>query len=307
MKKITFIIIALITFSVSAQKKNKNGIIYDKHPAIDLIDSYNKAMADGDIEKAASMLHDDVSWYDGNTNDTRWGGKQRILNNIRWFKNYFDYVSFDRSDGAYPDAIEYKKDGNWVQSWVNVYGVHKNTGVELDHPVLRLYQLNNESSMITGIIEYSNKLNFNMIRNAQTDRENGKVYNSHKNINTARKFMYSFLNNDFDRAYSFWHKDAIIKNINLDWGTSLTLEQAIEGNAQLLKNFKLYAIDEIGYPDYIEYDYRNSKNVLSWWMMKFIRKSDGKKIDVPVHHSFDFDDDGKIISSWSYWNASLLE
>ena len=23
--------------------------------------------------------------------------------------------------------------------------------------------------------------------------------------------------------------------------------------------------------------------------------------------SFDFDDDGKIISSWSYWNASLLE
>jgi len=69
----------------------------------------------------------------------------------------------------------------------------------------------------------------------------------------------------------------------------------------------LYAIDEIGYPDYIEYDYRNSKNVLSWWMMKFIRKSDDKKIDVPLHHSFDFDDDGKIISSWSYWNASLLE
>ena len=93
---------------------------------VDLIDSYNKAMADGDIEKAASMLHDDVSWYDGNTNDTKWGGKQSILNNIRWFKNYFDYVSFDHSNGAYPDAIEYKKDGNWVQSWVNVYGVHKN-------------------------------------------------------------------------------------------------------------------------------------------------------------------------------------
>ena len=24
--------------------------------------------------------------------------------------------------------------------------------------------------------------------------------------------------------------------------------------------FKLYAVDEIGYPDYIEYDYRDSKN-----------------------------------------------
>ena len=146
-----------------------------------------------------------------------------------------------------------------------------------------------------------------MLTEARTDRENGKVYSSHKNINTVRKFMYSFLNNDFDRAYSFWHKDAVIRNINLEWGTSLTLDQAIEGNAELLKSFKLYAVDEIGYPDYIEYDYRDSKNVLSWWMMKFIRKSDGKKINVPVHHSFGFDDDGKIISSWSYWNASLLE
>ena len=306
MKKITFILIALITFSVSAQKK-KNGVLYDKHPGIDLIASYNKAMTDGDIELAASMLHDDVNWYDGNTNDTRWGGKERILNNIRWFKNYFDYVSFKDSDGAYPDALEYKKDGNWVQSWVNVYAVNKNTGVELDHPVLRLYQLNDNSTKITGIIEYSNKQNFGMLTEARTDRENGKVYISHKNINTVRKFMYSFLNNDFDRAYSFWHKDAVIRNINLEWGTSLTLDQAIEGNAELLKSFKLYAVDEIGYPDYIEYDYRDSKNVLSWWMMKFIRKSDGKKINVPVHHSFGFDDDGKIISSWSYWNASLLE
>ena len=45
MKKITFILIALITFSVSAQKK-KNGVLYDKHPGIDLIASYNKAMTD---------------------------------------------------------------------------------------------------------------------------------------------------------------------------------------------------------------------------------------------------------------------
>ena len=70
-------LIALITFSVSAQKK-KNGVLYDKHPGIDLIASYNEAMTNGDIELAASRLHDDVNWYDGNTHDTRWVGKEAI-------------------------------------------------------------------------------------------------------------------------------------------------------------------------------------------------------------------------------------
>ena len=35
MKKIVFMLVALITFSVSAQKK-KNGTVYVDHPAIDL-------------------------------------------------------------------------------------------------------------------------------------------------------------------------------------------------------------------------------------------------------------------------------
>ena len=37
MKKITFMLIALITFSVSAQKK-KNGTVFVDHPGIDLVE-----------------------------------------------------------------------------------------------------------------------------------------------------------------------------------------------------------------------------------------------------------------------------
>ena len=44
--------------------------------------------------------------------------------------------------------LETKRSGNWLQSWFNVYGVHKNTGVELDHPVLRLYRLNDDFTKI---------------------------------------------------------------------------------------------------------------------------------------------------------------
>ena len=39
MKKITFMLIALITFSVSAQKK-KNGTVFVEHPGIDLVNSF---------------------------------------------------------------------------------------------------------------------------------------------------------------------------------------------------------------------------------------------------------------------------
>ena len=59
MKKITFILITLITFSVSAQKKKKNGTIYIEHPGIDLVESFTNAWTNGEIEKAASMLSDD--------------------------------------------------------------------------------------------------------------------------------------------------------------------------------------------------------------------------------------------------------
>ena len=306
MKNIIYLLSFLFVFSLNAQK-NKNGNLYDKHPGIDLVASFHKAYANGDLDKASEILHDDVKWYDGNKNNSEIGGKQRVLNNINWFKNYLDYVSFDDSPGAYPDALEYKKDGNWVQSWFNVYGVHKATGVELDHPCLRLYSLNDDSTKIVGIIEYSNKLNFRQIGDSRTDMKNGVLYMSHENINTVRKWIYSFLNKDYDKSYSYWSEDAVIRNINLPWGESLTLEDAKKSNEDFLKVFDLVGIDEIGYPDYIEYDWRDSKNVLSWWMYKFVRKSDGKEIEVPVHHSIDFNDEGKIIGSFSYWNQSLLD
>jgi len=160
--------------------------------------------------------NDDMQWVDGNNNDRVWGGKQRVLNNINWFKNYFDYVSFNDTEGAYHDYEENKRSGNWVYSWFNVYGIHKNTGVKLDHPVLRLYALNKDNSKILRIVEYSNKIEFNRIWDArpQTSRENGKIYINHDNINSVRKAMYSFFNGDMDKAWSFFHENATFEDIN---------------------------------------------------------------------------------------------
>ena len=305
MKNVIYLLSFLFVFSLNAQK-NKNGVIYDKHPGIDLITTFHSAQATGDLEKAAEILHDDMQWVDGNNNERIWGGKQRVLNNINWFKNYFDYVSFNDTEGAYPDYVETKRSGNWVYSWFNVYGIHKNTGVKLDHPVLRLYALSEDNSKILRIIEYSNKIEFNRIWDArpQTSRENGKIYINHDNINSVRKAMYSFFNGDMDKAWSFFHENATFEDINET--KVMSTEEIKARDAEIFGSWDLVSLDESGYPDYLEYDWRDSKVVQSWWNMKFSRKSDKKTVDVKVLFLDDFDNEGKIIKRYLYWNKSLL-
>ena len=58
MKKIISICFVLLSFNLFAQKE-KNGTVYKKHPGIILVESFHKAIVDGDFEKASSFLDDD--------------------------------------------------------------------------------------------------------------------------------------------------------------------------------------------------------------------------------------------------------
>ena len=55
-----FIIIACLALclNLNAQKK-KNGTVYKEHPGIKLVESFNKAVVDGDFEKASSSVPQD--------------------------------------------------------------------------------------------------------------------------------------------------------------------------------------------------------------------------------------------------------
>ena len=68
MKKLTLILIALITFSMSAQKK-KNGVVFDKHPGILLIEEFNKAFVEADVEKLSSIMDDNFKAYNALSSD----------------------------------------------------------------------------------------------------------------------------------------------------------------------------------------------------------------------------------------------
>ena len=143
-----------------------------------------------------------------------------------------------------------------------------------------------------------------MIRNSRTDRQNGIIYKSHENINTVRKVLYSFLNGDTEKCYSFFHENSTFEDINET--EILTLDDIKNRDKEMFSVWNLDSIDESGYPDYLEYDWLESKVVQSWWNFRMTRKSDGKKIVVPVMFIDDFNNEGKITSRSIYYNGSLL-
>jgi ketosteroid isomerase-like protein len=307
MKKITFMLVALITFSVSAQKKKKNGNLYIEHPGIDLVESFHKSFVDGDIEKAASFLSEDFRIYNSLTmnKDSKGWGKAAIIANMTSWKNNWEYLSFERSEGSYPDALEYDKSGNWVFSWNHLYAINKTTGVKFDSPILRGYVLNESNSKITRIHEYNNSSNFSMVNDSFYERKNGTIYINHEHINTVRKLQYAFANGDVDKAFSFFHENAVFIDINES--KNMNQDEIKARDAKMLAGWAIDGLDESGYPDYLEYDWQDSKTVQSWWRFRMSRSSDGKKVVIPVLFIDDFDNDGKIIRRNAYWNASLLK
>ena len=184
-------------------------------------------------------------------------------------------------------------------------GVHKITGVELDHPVLRMYRVNDDNTKILAIIEYSNKLNFSRIGDAGTDRKNGTIYISHEHINTVRKAMYAFLNGDAEKAYSFFDENSRFHDINEE--NVMSFEEIKARDNKIFANWTMTALDESGYPDYLEYDWRDSNAVQSWWNMRMTRNSDGKEVVLKVLFFDWFGEEGKIIRRFLYWNGSLLK
>ena len=309
MKNIIYLLSFLFVFSLTAQK-NKNGTIYDKHPAIDLVNSFNNAFMNGDIDKAASYLADNFRIKNGNSlnKDDKGATKQQFVNNMNWWYNNNSYIKITTDEGTYPDAIEYKE-GNqlWVQTWERLYAVNNQTGVKFDDPIHRLYLISNDAKQILYMFEYNNQNTFRKRNDAWpgNDMKNGVIYMNHENINSVRKLQYAYANGDVEKAMSFFHENASFNDINES--SVMNQEQILERDGKIFAGWNLDSLDEVGYPDYLEYDWRESKVVMSWWNFRMTRKSDGKKVTLPVHFSDRFDNDGKIVWRTSYWNKSLLD
>ncbi len=302
----------IMTSTIIAFAQKKNGTVYLEHPAIDVVATFTKAFVSGDTTKIASLLTDDFKAYNGvSTNPNSKGTNKAnfVKNAFRWSDD-LDYFSITDFPGAYSDAIEYKKDNDkndvWVQTWELLKGIHKTTGVKFSSPVHRLFVVT-KNNKIKTIINYFNQSIFDEMGQSYTDRTNGKIYNHHENINTVRKAVYAFENSDLEKALGFYSDKARFININDDINTPDTKETVKAKRQKFLDDFQIKSIEMVGYPDYLEYELGNGRSVLSWWNFHLIRKADKKEIILPMHINDDFDKDGKITSERIYFNSALLE
>jgi len=299
----------MIAFISYSQKKN--GTVFIEHPAIDAVEAMTAAFVSGDSAKVASYLDDDFKSFNGvgtRVNDEG-QNKAAFTRSVSGWNNALDYFSITRSKGAYPDAIEYKEDNQknvvWVQTWEDLKGVHKKTGVKVNMPMHKLYVVNKDNKILT-VINYNNESIFDEIGASYGNRTNGTIYNHHDNINTVRNAMYAFENLDIDKCLSYYSENASFRSINQEVGKWNTKAEVKPMWQKFLNDFEIVNIEMRGYPDYLEYEMSDGREVLSWWNYHLIRKSDKKRITVPMHFSNSFDKDGKIISEMAYYSDTLL-
>lgn len=312
MKKTTLLL--AFTFcgilAASAQKKT-NGTVYIEHPAINVITAFEKATVQGDSTKIAGFLTDDFKSYNGTTADLALpsADKKTYLNTILQYSRDLDYFAIEAVPGSYPDALEYAKDNKngdiVVQNWILIKGVHKTTGVKLDAAAQRIYYVTKEGK-IKRIINYSNSKVIDEIFASFSNRTNGTIYNHHENVNTIRKAVYAFEKGDIDKYLSYYSDNAEFYDINSEWGKTRSKAEEKANIQQFFSHFEIKSIDMIGYPDYLEYEMDNGREVLSWWKFNLIRKSDKKAVTLPIHLSNSFDEKGKMVAETAYYSESLL-
>ena len=63
-----------------------------------------------------------------------------------WTGNFENLMVGDYKP-AYPDALEYKDGGTWVQDRLLISGIHKETGIVLNLPFHNLYAFNEEGKI----------------------------------------------------------------------------------------------------------------------------------------------------------------
>lgn len=178
----------MISSIIMYSQTKKNGTVYNEYPTINAVESMMQAYFSGDTDKVASYLADDFKSYQGTSLNKYDKGRDKewFLGSAKWVKENLSYVTYKRTSGAYPNAIEYKGDsGLWVQTWDHLKAIDNKTGLKLDMPIYRLYQMSSDNKIKT-IITYDNDLPWAERRRSLAPRTNGTIYNNHDNINTVR-------------------------------------------------------------------------------------------------------------------------
>jgi ketosteroid isomerase-like protein len=284
--------------------QEKNGTVYNQHPAIETTKKFWAAFAKGDKVAVGTFLADSmVAFYNGNWEPQK---KENFLKSLDWWSAEFENLKVADDSPAYPDAIDYTKGGLWVQDWLLITGTHKKSGINLNNHEHHLYSFNKDGK-ITSLHFYFDNTQFEEIASSGATQENGKVYINHPYIITVRKLGNAYCAKNLAEVIDFYSTDASFSNSAMKWGESFDLETR---KKQLEKDFaetEKIKMRQVGYPDCIYYAKNDSYVVYSWWVMTKTSKADGKKTEFPIMLSHTFNKEGKIVAEQAYFSSNHFE
>jgi len=305
MKKIIFLLILFPTIIIA--QKNNNGKVYDQHPALDIAEKFGQAWISGDAETLKSLVGEDFRMGSAmNTNPNYEGGDiNDLIGQSSWMTNNFVNISLKNKGQAYPDAIEYKRSGLFVQTFQEFIAWDKNNGFKIKTPFNAIFVFDKKGEKIIRFWWADNRAvwqNWNLSR--QTIK-NGTIYKDHPNIGKVRLVYYNVEQGNLDATFENFSKNARIYDSNLIDKEYNSLEVHIQNVGSIFSKFEVISLDEVGYPDYM--DYEGDGGVAYIWMNFTLKnKKTNKIVNLPVHSQMWFSEEGMIVREDVYYNANIL-
>ena len=301
-KHIIYLFVLCFSFSFS-QKKN-NGKLYIEHPAMDVVEQFNKAFVSGDLETMKLLFSDDFRWYTLSMREP--GTLQQLLNRSNYLSK--NVVNFDikHYGGAYPDALEYKKDDVLeVMTYTWMSGYDRNTGVELDMPRYVNFRINDDGK-ISRMNVMDDQALWTKAYQAWGTRANGVIYKDHPLVTKVRLMMRDYETQDVEKIKSNYTENTRFYDVmNSPVDEFKSLEEEFAQFNDYMEVFELVNIRESGYPDVLDYE-GNGAVVISWWEMTLRNKKSGKTNTIMQHIQHSFNEKGEIVREAYYFNPDQL-
>ena len=307
MKKIIILTLLLIPLS-SFTQKNNNGKVYDKHPAIDKVNKFTSAWISGDTETLKSLTGNDFKMGSSmNSNPNYKGGDiNNLVGQSRWMSNNFVNISLKDRGQAYSDAIEYKRSGLFVQTFQEFIAWDKNNGFKIKTPFNATFVFDKKGEKIVRFWWSDNQAVWQKWNLSRQTIKNGTIYKDHPYIGKVRQIWFNLAMGNIDEVWKDFSPNSRIYDLNLidkDYN-NLTDHQKYVG--EVFSKYDLISIDEVGYPDYIDYE-GDGGTVLAWYNMIVKNKKTEKNITLKFHSQHDFNEEGIIVTEYLYYNANLLK
>ena len=288
-------------------QKNNNGKVFDKHPAIDIVDQFTAAWISGDTETLKNLTGEGFKMGSSMNNNPNYkgGGIKNLLGQSTWMSNNFVNISLKDRGQAYSDAIEYKRSGLFVQTFQEFIAWDKNNGFKIRTPFNATFVFDKKGEKIVRFWWSDNQAAWQKWNLSRQTIKNGTIYKDHPYIGKVRQIWYNLAQGNLDKVWKDFTPNARINDANsIDQeAKSLKEHQAYVG--EVFRQFEFVSIDEVGYPDYIDYE-GNGGVVLAWYNMTLKSKKTNKNIVLKFHSQHDFNEEGMIVLETLYYNDRLL-